>query len=485
MATDWTGLLPILILAGGGTIIFLVGAFWRGRPAGLLFALALLTALATGAVVLLLPSANPSFEGMLDLGRYAQFFYLLLMFITIVTLLFVRQYALAHGFAGDELYALLIFAVLGMVLAAIGTNWVIFFLGLELLSLSLYVLIAIKKGEPYGNEAALKYFIMGAVASGLLTFGLGLLYAMTGTLQIADSLAAAQTFSGHLSVILVALALVLAGIGFKLSLVPFHLWTPDVYQGCPAPITAFLSTGTKVALFAALLRFCLLAAPPVWHYAWPMLWTLALLTMAVGNLTALYQTNVKRLLAYSSIAQMGYLFMTLLAVKEGGLPAMMFYLAVYAVMDLGAFGIIGTFSEGATDLEELTDYQGLGYSHPWRGAILATCLFSLAGLPPTAGFIGKLVLFQAVLHAHFITLAVLGIITVIVSIYYYINFLIHLYMHERCDPSAPACVLVPPAGLAIGLACAAILVGIFWLGLLPDSLLQVLLNLVTALPKPV
>jgi NADH-quinone oxidoreductase subunit N len=485
MATDWTGLLPILILAGGGTLIFLVGAFWRGRPKNLLFALALLTTLATGAVVLLLPSPNTSFEGMLDLGGYARFFSLLLMFITLVTLLFVRQYALAHGFSGDELYALLIFAVLGMVLVAIGINWVIFFLGLELLSLALYVLIAIKKGEPYGNEAALKYFIMGAVASAFLTFGLALLYAMTGTLQIAGSLAAAQTYPDHLSVIILALALVLAGVGFKISLVPFHLWTPDVYQGSPAPITAFLSTGSKVALFAALLHFCLLVAPPVWQHTWPFLWALAALTMAVGNLTAIYQTKVKRLLAYSSIAQMGYLFMTLLAVRDGGLPAVMFYLAVYAVMDLGAFGIIGTFSGGDTDLEELTDYQGLGYSHPWRAAILAICLISLTGLPPTAGFIGKLVLFQAVFHANFVILAVIGILTVIVSIYYYINFMIHLYMHERCDPSAPACVLIPPADLAIGLACAVILLGILWLGVIPDSLLQVISTIAAALPKPV
>jgi NADH-quinone oxidoreductase subunit N len=480
MATDWTGLLPILILAGGGTLIFLVGAFWRGRPESFLFALALLTALAAGAAVLFWPSLNPSFESMLDLGGYACFFTLLLMFITIVTLLFLRQYSLAHGFSGDELYALLIFAVLGMVLVASAINWVIFFLGLELFSLALYVLIAIKKGEPYGNEAAVKYFIMGAVASAFLTFGLGLLYAMTGTLQIAGSLAAAQTSPGHLPVIILALVLVLVGVGFKISLVPFHLWTPDVYQGSPAPITAFLSTGSKVALFAALLRFCLLAAPPVWDYAWPLLWTLAVLTMAVGNLTALYQTKVKRLLAYSSIAQMGYLFMALVAIKEGSLVAIMFYLAVYAVMDLGAFGIIGTFSEGATDLEELTDYQGLGYSHPWRAAILATCLFSLAGLPPTAGFIGKLVLFQAVLHAHFIILAVLGILTVIVSIYYYINFTIHLYMHERGKG-----VPIPGFDLTIGLACAVILVGILWLGVIPDSLLQAISNIASAFPKPV
>jgi NADH-quinone oxidoreductase subunit N len=479
VTTDWIGLAPVLILAGGGTLIFLVGAFWRGRPQGLLFALALLTALAAGIVALLFPSANPSFEGLVDLRDYSRYFSILLMFITLITLLFVRQYSRARGFSGDELYALLIFSVLGMVLVATGIDWVIFFLGLELLSLSLYVLIGIKKGEPYGNEAALKYFITGAVSSAFLTFGLGLLYAMTGTLHIAKSLAAAQTYPDHLAVIILALALVLTGIGFKISLVPFHLWTPDVFQGAPAPITAFLSTGAKVALFAALSRFVLLAAPSVWDYAWPMLWTLAFLTMAVGNLTALYQTKAKRLLAYSSIAQIGYLFMTLLAVRDAGLPAVMFYLAVYAVMDLGAFGIIGTFSAGDTDLDEISDYQGLGYSHPWRAAILATCLISLAGLPPTAGFMGKLVLFRAVLRADFIILAVLGILTVVISIYYYVNFVVHLYMHERGEGTR-----IPRSDVVIGLACGVILAAILWLGIIPESLLQAVSAIAAALPKP-
>ncbi len=478
MSTDWTGLTPILILSGGGTLIFLAGAFWRRRPAGLLFALALAAAAAAGAASLWLPAASPTFEGMLDLGGYARFFTVLLMGITVITLLFLPRYSAGHGFAGDELYALLIFAALGMVLTAAGTNWVIFFLGLELMSLALYVLIAIRKGEPYGNEAGLKYFIMGAVASAFLTFGLALLYAMTGTLDIAGSLAATQT--GPLAVILVALALVLTGIGFKISLVPFHLWTPDVYQGSPAPITAFLSTGSKVALFAALLRFCLAASTPIWDYAWPLLWTLAVITMAVGNLTALYQTHVKRILAYSSIAQMGYLFMTLLAVRTGGLTALMFYLAVYAIMDLGAFGIIGTFSEGEEDLEDLPDYQGLGYSHPWRAAIFATCLISLAGLPPAAGFMGKLLLFRAVLRADFTILAVLGILTVILSIYYYMNVVVHLYLHERGSP--PPVFAADPA---IGLACAVILAAILWLGIIPDSLLNLISGIAAALPPPV
>jgi NADH-quinone oxidoreductase subunit N len=478
MATDWRGLLPILILAGGGTIIFLIGAFWRRRPTWVLFGLAVLTAVGAGAIVLLLPPAAPSFEGMVGLGGYSRFFTLLLMFITIITLLFVRQYSLAHHFAGDELYALLIFAALGMVLAAAGTNWVIFFLGLELMSLALYILIAIRLGEPYGNEAGLKYFIMGAVASAFLTFGIGLLYAMTGTLQIAGSMAAASSYPGHLSVILLGLGLILVGVGFKTSLVPFHLWTADVYEGSPAPITAFLSTGSKVAMFAALIRFALAAAPPVWDYALPCLWTLAVLTMAVGNLTALYQTQVKRILAYSSIGQMGYLFMTLVVVKAGGLPALMFYLAIYAVMDLGAFGLVGTFSEGEEDLENLVDYQGLGYTHPWRSALFATCLLALAGLPPTAGFMGKFVLFRAVLQAHYLALAVIGMITVIISIYYYINLTVHLYMHERGGGTP-----VFSTDLAIGLAGVVIMAAILWLGLFPEPLLKVISNIAAALPK--
>jgi NADH-quinone oxidoreductase subunit N len=480
MPGDWTGLLPLLILAGGGTAIFLVGAFWRRRPAGVLFALALATAAAAAAATLLVPARGPVFPDMLDLGGYFRFFTSLLLFITLITLLFLRRYSAARGFAGDELYALVIFAALGMVLVVAGANWVIFFLGLELMSLALYVLIAIQRGEPYGNEAALKYFIMGAVASAFLTFGLALLYAMTGTLEIAASLAAVQAPSGQLPVVLLALALVFTGLGFKLSIVPFHLWTPDVYQGAPAPVTAFLSTGSKVALFAALLRFALFMAPPVWAYVWPGLWVLALVTMAVGNLTALYQTRVKRLLAYSSIAQMGYLLMTLVAARDGGAAAVIFYLAVYAVMDLGAFGIIGTLSGNEQDREELADYQGLGYSHPWRAAVLAVCLFSLAGLPPTAGFMGKLAIFRAVLQAHCIILAVLGMLTVIISIYYYINVVIHLYMHERC-----ACPAFPGAGLAIGLAGAVILAAILGIGIIPNSLFQVITSLVAALPKPV
>jgi NADH-quinone oxidoreductase subunit N len=476
MPLDWLGLTPILSLAAGGTLAF-GAAFWRARPRGLLFVLALATAAAGALAAALVEPRLAAFQGMVALGGFSRFFTFLILAITALTTLFVRRYGEIRDFAGDEFYGLLLFAALGMVLVAAALNWVIFFLGLELLSLALYVLIAIRKGEPLGNEAGLKYFIMGAVASGILTFGIALLYALSGSLMIMDSLAAGLSPLGSLPGVILALALILIGVGFKLSLVPFHLWTPDVYEGAPAPVTAFLSTGSKVALFAALLRLSLLASPPVWDYCRPALWVLAALTMAVGNLSAFYQTRLKRLLAYSSVAQMGYLFMTLLAVRQGGLTAMMFFLAVYAAMDLGAFGLVGSLSGPAADRDDLSDYQGLGYREPYRAGILAICLISMAGLPPTAGFMGKLVLFKAVLDARYNVLAAIGIATVILSIYFYMKVVVSLYLQPMAEEAA-----VPRADFAVGLAAALVLVLLLWLGLAPSPLLTLISKIAAALP---
>jgi NADH-quinone oxidoreductase subunit N len=476
MPIDWLGLTPILILAAGGTLAFGT-AFWRALPRGLLFALALVSAAAGALVAALVEPRLATSQGLVALGGFSRFFTCLILAITGLTTLFVRRYGETRDFAGDEFYGLLLFAALGMVLVAEAVNWVIFFLGLELLSLALYVLIAIRKGEPRGNEAGLKYFIMGAVASGFLTFGIAVLYALSGSLMIMDSLAAGLSPPGRLPGVVLALALIFIGVGFKLSLVPFHLWTPDVYEGAPAPVTAFLSTGSKVALFAALLRFSLLAAPPVWDYCRPAVWVLAALTMVVGNLTALCQTRLKRLLAYSSVAQMGYLFMTLLAVRQGGLTAMMFFLAVYAAMDLGAFGLVGSFSGPASDRDDLTDYQGLGYREPYRAGILSVCLISMAGLPPTAGFMGKLVLFKAVLDARYYGLAAVGIATVILSIYFYMKVVGFMYMHPQAEAG-----VVPRADFAVGLAAALVLLLLLWLGIAPEPLLSLISHLAAALP---
>jgi NADH-quinone oxidoreductase subunit N len=355
-----------------------------------------------------------------------------------------------------------------MSLVSGAVHWLTFFLGLEVLSLSLYVLIAIRKDQAASGEAGVKYFIMGAVASAFLTFGIALIYAMTGKLDIAQSLAG-RAPAGSMSLVLLGLCLVLVGIGFKISMVPFHLWTPDVYQGAPAPVTAFLSTGSKVALFAALLRFASYSSGEIWAYFVPVIWILSVLTMGTGNISALAQTRVKRLLAYSSIGQMGYLLMTLVAVKQDGASAIMFYLAVYALMDLGAFGILATLSEEKADLDALDDFKGLAYSHPWRAGILALCLLSLAGMPPTAGFIGKFALFQAVLRGGFVILAVIGILTVMVSIYYYFKVIVALFMR-----TAEGGIAAPGVSLSDRFAGGLILILIIWLGIVPASVFNII-----------
>ena len=421
-------------------------------------------AAASGLAALIPVPSGAGFYGMMDAGAYARFFCVLIGGITLLSLCFAYPYAQDRGFSRDEFYGCVLFAALGMMLVASALHWVIFFLGLELLSISLYVIIAARKGDPGSNEAALKYFIAGSVASGFLTFGIAVLYAATGQMDIARSLGAGLS-TGNDAGMLLALGLILVGIGFKVSLVPFHLWTPDVYQGAPAPVTAFLSTGSKVALFSALLRFAMNAGDGAWSHLAPVLWVLAALTMVVGNVCALSQDHVKRLLAYSSIAQMGYMLMALLAVKQNGASAIMFYAAVYALMDLGAFGTIGMLSREASDLDFIHDYRGKGYAHPWNGALLGLCLFSLAGLPPTGGFIGKFVLFRATLQAGYLWLAIVGILSAIISIFFYLKVLTALYMNPESPGTATAAT-----GFQGNMVTAFVMALILFLGILPTPL---------------
>jgi NADH-quinone oxidoreductase subunit N len=489
MHTDWFAILPQMILAGGGLFIFCFGAFWRNRPGDLLFALALLAAIGAGTAEFFTAPESAAFSGMLYTGIYAKFFSVLFSFITVITLLFMRQYAIPRKLAGDECYALILFTTLGMTLIANAAHWLTFFLGYQLLSLSLYVLIAINKKQTLSGEAGLKYLIMGAVAGAFLAFGIALLYAMTGTLEIQKSLAV-NLIPENVTGLLLALSFIMAGIAFKVSLVPFHLWTADVYQGAPAPVTAFLATGAKAAFFAALLRFVLFLPDTVWIYCIPVVWILAMITMVVGNVTAISQTRLKRLLAYSSIAQVGYLFMTLLAAREGGANAILFYLVVYVLMDLGAFGIIGTMSakEGGTaataetmaeDRDDLRDYQGLAFVYPIRSGILTVCLLSLAGIPPMAGFLGKFIIFMAVLKSNYLILVIIGIITVIFSVYYYFKVAVSLFMKPQSETAA-----APRTNFADNVACAVIFILIILLGLIPSPLFKAIARIVTSVTGP-
>jgi len=438
MGVDVLAIMPFVILALGGVSVFCLGALWRACPSSLLWSLALALAAAAGLVELWIPSGTGGLSGMIEPGGSGRYFSLILCAIAAVSILFLNQYAPQRGFGGDELYGVLLLAALGMILVAAANNWAVFFIGFELLSVSLYILIAIYRGEAAAGEAGLKYFIMGAVASGFLVFGLALLYGATGTLLIDQGWV--RLDPAELPLALLAFGFILAGLAFKLSIVPFHLWTPDVYQGAPAPVTAFLSTGSKVAVFGILTRILLETPASVWNVLVPALWILSALTMAVGNIAALRSYSLKRRLAFSSAAQMGYLLMALVAVKQEGPAAILFYLPIYAVMDLGAFGILGSFSAGGKDRDHLSDYRGLGFTNPWRTGVMALCLLSLAGLPPTAGFIGKFLILKSVLAGGHPLLALIGILTMIVSVYYYAEVVVFLYMQpekETVSVAAP------------------------------------------------
>ena len=453
-------LFPYLALTVGGLAVLGAAMFPGRRPRGLFPALAAVFALMPGLWAVW-PDTPAS--------GIASFFAGLISLVTLGTIGLLARYADRRGFGGDALYGLLLWSALGMLVLAAATDWIMLILGLELASLCLYALVAARVRDRLGAEAALKYFLPGAMALAMLTFGASLVYAGSGSLDLAESLA------GGGLVATAGLALALLGIGFKLSLAPVHLWTPDTYQGAPAPVAAFLSTGSKAATAAALLHLCAVASPESRELLWPALILASGLTMAVGNIGALSQKSVKRLLAYSSIAQMGYVAMAALAVDEGGGEAALYYLAAYALMDLGAFGALGALSGETADRDDIAAYQGLGYVHPWRAGVLAISLLSLAGLPPTAGFIGKFLVFGAALRGGYTGLAIFGICMAVIGIVYALRVVAALYMRE----SAAARPVVPvPAGPAGNLTLWAVAAGILFLGLFPEPLLAAIARLV-------
>ncbi len=460
-------LLPQFLLAAGGLLAYCAGAFLPNRR-HLPFALALAATVGSLLAVLAAGPAPGDLGSLVEISLFSRFYTGLLSLITALALLLLHRYAQRRGFANEVLYGTMVFATLGLVVVATAVNWLVFFLGFELLSLALYVLIASRRAKEISYEAGLKYFVMGAVASAFLAFGLGLLYGAGGTLGIGATMDLLRAGADNQSLAWAGLGLLLVGIGFKLSLVPFHLWTPDVYEGAPAPITAFLATATKIAVFAFLLH--LFRGRPVTGPLLPILWVIAALSMIVGNFTALVQTRVKRLLAYSSVAHMGYLLLALLAGGADGLLAVAFYSAVYGLMDLAAFGGLGLMSGIDEDLNQRQDFRGLGRRQPFAAGLLTLGLLALAGLPPTGGLIGKLLIFTAALRSGFVWLALIGIVTAIVSVYFYLQVVVTMYL-EGDESEGKGGFAV---GLAGGLAGTVIIVGLLWLGVLPQGLMTLI-----------
>ncbi|HID62216.1 MAG TPA: NADH-quinone oxidoreductase subunit N [Anaerolineae bacterium] len=416
--------------------------------------------------------AVPMFQTMAVADGYSLFLNLVFLVTAALSVLVSINYLVREGMNHGEYYALLLLATGGMMLMGSATDLMTVFLALEILSISLYVLAGFNRADLKSGESALKYFLLGAFASGFLLYGIALIYGATGTTSLAAivdflTVRCSGTMSG--SYLFIGLGLLLVGFSFKIALVPFHQWTPDVYEGAPTSVTAFMSVGAKAAGFAALGRLLLYAFPTLlWDWAWALA-ALSILTMTLGNLAAIAQTNVKRMLAYSSIAHAGYILIGIIAANEAGMAGVLFYLLAYAFMNVGAFAVvIAVGREGEPNLE-LSDYAGLGARQPLLAAAMTVFMFSLAGVPPLAGFFGKFYIFSAAVQAGLVGLAVIGVLNSVVSAFFYLRVIVYMYMREpaRFVVVEARPVLAPPLALAIALAT----LGTVMLGLLPAPLL--------------
>lgn len=435
---DLIALTPVLVLVFGATTLLMVGA-WLHEPRPLLVS-GVAVALVAATVAGVAPPGPPEIAGLFSCAPFARYFAVLWSLSAALVLMLSLRYATERGFAAGEYVALVLFSAAGMALLSGATSLVGLFLSLESYTLALYILVSFHRNNDRGAEAGLKYLVLGAVATGFMAFGIALIYAASGSFHFPEALEGLRSAGQLRPWGLLGWGLLLVAIGFKVSLVPFHLWTPDVYQGAPAPVTALLATGSKGAVFAAL-TWLLARTPGVWNELMPLLWILALLTMLVGSFSALPQDNLKRLLAYSSVAHMGYLLTALLPGNADGQTAVLFYLVVYAAASLGAFAVITSLSDENGEPQSLDELRGLGWHCPWRGAALTACLLSLAGLPLTGGFIGKFTIFLAAIRGGFLWLALFGIFASLISFAYYLKVIAALYAdgdpHPRHPGSAP------------------------------------------------
>lgn len=458
-STDLMALMPLVILAGGSVLTLLVGAI---KPGGYLYELA--GALIIAAILWSLLIQTTAVMPGLAFTQSTRFFAIFLYSTGLISLLLASGYNRRRGIGGEEYPATILFALAGMGAACAATDLLMLFLGLESFTFAFYILVAIERNSAQGGEAGLKYLLNGTLSAAILAMGMALLYTARGTLKLAE-LASTNGVTDPL--FLAGCSLVLLGMAFKLSWVPAHLWTADVYQGATAPVTALLSTASKAASLAALLLLLpLFGAWPALH---GILWLAALLSMLAGNLAALLQSNLKRMLAWSSVGQMGYVALALVAAPTGGVEAAVFYMVVYAAAGLAAFGVVSELSD-KDEFDSIEACRGLGYRKPLAGAVLAVAMFSLAGIPPTAGFMGKFAVFSAALRGGEYLLALVGMFSALTAVFFYLRVVVSLYMKPSAEP--PETGRIPDIAEVFALLVPALLM--LLLGVCPQPLLELL-----------
>jgi NADH-quinone oxidoreductase subunit N len=473
-AIDFTVLIQPVIVFGWAIVLLMIDMFIprdRKRLTGYLTLLGIAVAAIAG-----IPFWNTNgvtFSNMITQDNYALVLNWIFLLSAAITVAISLDYLPNQGIERGEYYVLLLMAVGGMMLLAQGTDLIVLFLGLELLSITLYVLVGFSYPRLSSEEAAMKYLLIGAFAAGFLVFGIALIYGATGTSNLFDISKAlsAGLAPEDLALLLAGCALAIVGFGYKISMVPFHMWTPDVYEGAPTPVTAFMSVGTKSAGFAALARFLLQGVGPEYAIWVPAVAVLAALTMIVGNISAVTQTNVKRMLAYSSIGHAGYILMGVLAAGvpntgTRGVESFLFYLLAYSLTNLGAFAVLIALEQRGEAAWDLGDFAGLYGRRPLLAIAMALCMFSLAGVPPTAGFWGKFYVFTAAWAAGLQWLAIIAVITSAIAAFFYLRIVVQMFMR---DPVREVRQSYDRA-LAVGIGIAAL--GIILIGLIPTPLIE-------------
>ncbi len=469
-----TLLLPEIIVAVAAIIAMLSIAVKRShRFVSIFTSLALIVAILSLGYV---DSGHTQVTTMFLVDGFSLFFTGLILVATLVISIFAFPYFQKEKVKQEEFYVLLLLASLGAIAMTISNNFASFFLSLEVMSVSLYALIAYLKKEQMSIEAGIKYLIMAAVSVGILLFGFALIYAQTGEMQL-DKIAGALTSGGTSVLFIAGMALVIAGLGFKLALVPFHFWTPDIYSGSPAPTSAFVATISKGAVFAFLIRFFSDLNGSAHTSVWVAFAVLSIASMLVGNLLALRQQNIKRLLAYSSIGHLGYLIIPLLAASEKGTHAAIFYLVTYFVAMLGAFGVVGFMSRKGQDAYSLEDYRGLYWRKPWIAALMTAIMLSLAGIPLTAGFLGKFYLLMSGVGATLWLLVIVLVVSSGISLFYYLRVVFTMFSRKNQQEYAA----FEGKSILGGIVLAALFILLFWLGVFPSGLLDILNHLVGVL----
>jgi NADH-quinone oxidoreductase subunit N len=417
------------------------------------------------------------FRDMVVLDNFALFVDVIICYAVALVILLSMDYLRREGVQTGEYYALVLFSASGMMLMASANDLIVVFLGLELMSICLYVLAGLFKQRLASGEASMKYFLLGAFASSFLLYGIALTYGATGSTSFSRIVSAASG-PDRPGIFLVGLALMLVGFGFKISAAPFHMWAPDVYQGAPTSVTTLIATGSKAAAFAALIRLLigtLRGAQPDWG---PLMWGLAVVTMTLGNVVAIAQSNLKRMLAYSSIAHVGYMMVGLVAGGASGAGAILYYLFAYTFTTVGTFGVLSLCARAGEEAVDVEEYAGLGRRHPLLAGTLTLFLLSLIGIPPLAGFVGKFYLFGAAVQSGFLWLAVIAVLNSAIAAYYYLRVVVYMYMRE---PDAAGATLTPSFAGGVALAVAA--AGIVILGVMPAPFAELAQSAVATLVR--